>query len=190
VLTDGRADTAEDRFAALDVWRAGLAVDGRRIPRLDPLDGGAAARLLILLESYGPRGGDDPVVSRDTPTGTSRNLDRFLHQAGIARADTILWNAVPWVIHAPGAPNRAPRRAEIAEGLAALPPFLALLPRLRVVVLAGRVAAMAEPTVRAARPDAAVLRMPHPSPTFVCTSPDVPRRIAKALATAAEQLRG
>jgi hypothetical protein len=27
--------------------------------------------------------------------------------------------------------------------------------------------------------------MPHPSPTFVCTSPEVPRRIVAALRTAA-----
>lgn len=158
------------------------------MPRFDPLDGGAAARLLVLLESFGPRGPAPYTVSRDEPTGTSRNLKRFLADAGIAREDTILWNAVPWIIHAEGATNRAPRRGEIAEGLALLPPFLALLPRLRVVVLAGRVAGEARATVAAARPDVTVLAMPHPSPTYVCTSPAVPARIAATLADAARLL--
>jgi len=172
----------------LEAWRESLTAGGRRVPRFDPLDGGADARLLILLESFGPRGPEPFTVSRDNPTGTSRNLSRFLAEAGIARAETILWNAVPWIIHAPGATNRAPRRAEIAEGIAMLPPFLALLPRLMVAVLAGRVAAEARGTVSAARPDVAVLAMPHPSPTYVCTSPTVPARIVATLAEAAALL--
>lgn len=163
-------------------------MDGRRVPHFDPKDGGAAARLLILLETPGPGGAGPRLVSRDNPTGTARNLARFLAEAGIARADTILWNAVPWIVHAPGARNRALRRGEIAEGLALLPPFLALLPRLAVAVLAGRVAGEAAPLVTRARPDVAVLRMPHPSPTIVCTSPRVPATIRAAVAEAAALL--
>jgi hypothetical protein len=65
------------------------------VPGFDPADGGADARLLLLLETPGP-GGDGPrLVSRDNPTGTARNLTRFLADAGIARVDTLLWNAVP-----------------------------------------------------------------------------------------------
>lgn len=155
------------------------------MPLFDPRDGGSGARLLILLESFGPRAPEPFTVSRDNPTGTSRNLARFLADAGIVRADTILWNTVPWIIHTEGATNRAPRRGEIAEGLALLPPFLALLPRLRAVVLAGRVAGAARATIEAARPDVAVLAMPHPSPTYVCTSPAVTARIRATLAEAA-----
>lgn len=174
--------------AALLRWRDALERQGRRVPGFDPLDGGAAARLLILLETPGP-GGDGPrLVSRDNPTGTARNLSRFLAGAGIARADTILWNAVPWIVHPPGARNRALRRGEIAEGLKLLPAFLDLLPRLEVAVLAGRVAGTAAEVVARARPAVHVLAMPHPSPTFVCTSPDVPRRIAATLAQAAALL--
>ncbi len=125
------------------------------------------------------------MVSRDNPTGTARNLTRFLAEAGIARADTMLWNAVPWIVHAPGARNRSLRRTEIAEGITMLPPLLALLPRLRVVVLAGAVAAQAEPVVATARTDVVILRMPHPSPTYVSTSPAVPARIRAALREAA-----
>ena len=39
--------------------------------------------------------------------------------------------------------------------------------------------------LRAERPGLHMLEMPHPSPTFVCTSPDVPRRIVAALRAAA-----
>lgn len=161
---------------------------GRPVPDADPADGGTAARLLLLLETPGPAITRTGIVSRDNPTPTAANLRRFLAAAGIARGETLIWNAVPFVIHAPGARNRAPLRAEIRQGLALLPPLLRLLPRLRVAVLAGRVAGEAEGTLRAARPALEVLRMPHPSPTYVCTSPDVPRRIASTLAHASALL--
>ena len=172
----------------LEAWRASLEDGGRRVPQFDPNDGGAAARLLLLLETPGP-GGDGPrMVSRDNPTGTARNLTRFLAEAAIARADTIIWNVVPWIVHVPGATNRPLRRGEIAEGLTLLPLFLALLPRLEVVVLSGRVAGEARDTVARTRADVAILAMPHPSPTYVCTSPAVPARIRETLAEAASCL--
>jgi len=169
----------------LEVWRRSLAGSGRRVPEFDLRDGGADARVLILLETPGPGGEGPRTVSRDNPTGTARNLTRFLDDAGIARAETILWNTVPWIVHQPGARNRPLRRGEIAEGLAALPAFLALLPCLEVAVLSGRVAGEASETVARARPDVHRLTMPHPSPTIVCTSPDIARRIATTLAQAA-----
>lgn len=174
---------------ALEALRARIAAaSGAFVPGFDPLDGGAGARLLLLLETPGPRTGPDDRVSRDKPTPTGANLRRFLGESGIARADSVLWNAVPWLIHAPGARNRAPRADEIRAGLAFLPALLDALPRLRVAVLAGRVAGLAEPALRAARPGLAVLRMPHPSPTICCTSPAVPARIRAALAEAAALL--
>ncbi len=174
--------------AALLRWRAGLEAAGRRVPGFDPRDGGAMARLLILLETPGPGGAGPRLVSRDNPTGTARNLARFLGDAGIARGDTILWNCVPWIVHEPGARNRPLRRGEIAEGLALLPSFLALLPRLHAVILAGRVAREAASVVAATRPGAATLAMPHPSPTYVCTSPRVAEAIRATLAQAARLL--
>jgi uracil-DNA glycosylase len=64
-----------------------------------------------------------------------------------------------------------------------------VLPRLAVVVLAGRVAGDARGIVDAARPGLPVLAMPHPSPTIVCTSPAIPARIAETLLVAAALLR-
>ncbi|MBW6526251.1 uracil-DNA glycosylase [Sphingomonas sp. RHCKR7] len=175
-----------EAHAALERWRSRLATAGRDVPGFDPGDGGAAARLLLLLETPGAH--RPAIVSRDQATGTARNLKRFLAEAGIERHDTLVWNAVPWNVHAPGERNRPLRRGEIAEGLALLPPLLRLLPRLELVVLAGRVAREAAALVERERPGLGVLTMPHPSPTYVCTSPAVPRAIAATLAEAAARL--
>ena len=96
---------------------------------------------------------------------------------------------MPWIIHAEGAPNRAPRRSEIKAAAPCLGPLLARLPDLAVVVLAGRVAGAARETVGALRPDLPVLTIPHPSPTYVCTAPDVALRIRDGLARAGVILR-
>lgn len=178
---------AVPHVAPLLRYAAALRARHGEVPDVDPADGGTEARLLILLETPGPRIGRTGIVSADNPSGTGRNLRRFLGGAGIPRCERVIWNAVPWVIHA-GGPNRAPRAAEVREGLAELPDFLALLPRLRVAVLAGRVAGMAAEMVATARPGVAILPMPHPSPTYVCTSPDVAQRIEAALVEAAALL--
>lgn len=181
-----RAALAAAHVAALAALAAELRTStGRPVPDADPADGGVRARLLLLLETPGPSWTRTGFVSADNPTPTGANLRRFLAEAGIAREDLLIWNAIPFVIHAPGAANRAPRRAELKEGLALLPPLLRLLPRLRVAVLAGRAAAEAAPVLATARRGLPTLTMPHPSPTYVCTSPAVPRRIAAALAEAA-----
>ncbi|MEE7458737.1 uracil-DNA glycosylase [Methylorubrum populi] len=160
------------------------------VPDPDPLDGGVEARLLLLLETPGPSIGRTGFVSRDNPTGTAANLFRFLREAGIARRDTLIWNAVPWVIHAPGALNRAPRRSEAAAAAPFFAPLLALLPHLRVVVPAGRFAQDAAAPLAALRPDLPVVPIPHPSPTYVCTSPSVTERIRTGLSKAAAELSG
>ena len=169
----------------LERYRAELQARHGPTPHCDPLDGGAEARCLLLLETPGPRGDAPRFVSRDNATGTARNITRFCEAAGLDRRATVIWNAVPWTIHAAGARNRTPRRAEIAAGLAELPNFLALLPALRVVVLSGRVAAEAAPVVAAAQPGLPVLTMPHPSPTYVVTAPDIAGRLVATLAEAA-----
>ena len=159
------------------------------VPDPDPLDGGVNARMLLLLETPGPAVVRTGFVTRDSATGTAANLFRFLAEAGIARADTLIWNVVPWVIHAPGALNRAPRRAELRAAEPYLAPLLDLLPGLAVAVLAGRFAGEARPALASLRPGLSVIGVPHPSPTYVCTSPGVPERIRAGLAEAAVILR-
>ena len=177
----------EDHVAPLVAYAAQLAErTGKAVPTVDPLDGGVNARLLILLETPGPRVLGTGLVSRDNPSGTSANMFRFLTNAGIARADTVIWNIVPWLIQTAGERNRNPSRLEVAEGLAHLPDFLDLLPRLELAVLAGRKAEAALGLLEArALP---CLTMPHPSPTYVCTSPDVALRISACLGKASERL--
>ena len=125
--------------AALERYRASIAA-AHVVPHFDPDDGGDRARVLLLLETPGPRMADvvgpARIVSRDNPTGTARNISRLSAAAGLARVDTVIWNTVPWVIHQAGAANRAPTRAETAAGLALLPGLLDRLPALRVAVLA------------------------------------------------------
>jgi hypothetical protein len=162
---------------------------GRPVPEPDPLDGGAAAEMLLLLETPGPRMPEDPIVSRDKPGGTGANLRRFLEAARIPRHRMLIWHVIPWVIHEPGARNRAPRVRELRAGLEWVPPLLDALPRLGVAVLAGRFAAAAEPTIRSSRPALPVLTMAHPSPTIVCTSKAIPDRIMAALTHAGAILR-
>jgi uracil-DNA glycosylase len=159
---------------------------GKAVPDVDPLDGGVDARLLILLETPGPKVLGTGFVSRDNPDGTAANMFRFLAQAGIARSDTVIWNIVPWLIQTAGERNRNPTRAEVAEGLCHLPDFLDLLPRLELAVLAGRKAEAAVGLLETRR--IPCLTMPHPSPTYVCTSPDVALRISVCLGKASERL--
>jgi len=184
LIADRKAALGAPHIAPLEIWREGLVGAGHPVPHFDPFDGGINARLLLLLETPGPGPDRTRFVSRDNPSGTARNLRRYLEAAGIGRNDIVQWNCVPWIVHAPGARNRALRRAEIAEGLATLPGLLAKLPCVRVCILAGRVAAGAEALIKEARPDVSIITMPHPSPANVCNSPDVGQRIASALVAA------
>ena len=188
VLAARRRELRRPHIMALRPFLATLRARHGEAPEPDPLDGGAEACLLLLLETPGPRIRRTGLVSRDNPTETAANLFRALRDARIARRDTLIWNTVPWVIHPEGARNRAPTRAEIAAGLDYLPDLLPCLPRLAVCVLAGRVAGEAAPRLAALRPGLPILRMPHPSPTFLCTSPDHPRRVAAVLKEAADLL--
>ncbi len=170
--------------AALEGYRAALAAAHGVVPHFDPDDGGERARVLLLLETPGPRMGPVRIVSRDSSTGTARNIARLSAAAGLPRTRTVIWNTVPWVIHQPGHRNRAPTKAETAAGLALLPGLLDRLPALRVAVLAGRAASLAQPVVAAHRPGLAILRMAHPSPTYVCTAPTIAAAIQATLAEA------
>lgn len=177
------ARLGEPRMAPLLDLVARIRAERGHTPFPDPLDGGAEARFLLLLETPGPSIGRTGLVSRDNVNGTAANLWRFLDDARIPRADTLIWNAVPYVIHAPGATNRAPKPTEAADGRRYLAPLLDRLPNLAVAALSGRFARLARPEVERLRPSLPLVEMPHPSPTYVNTSPLVRARIDEALAT-------
>lgn len=144
-----------------------------------------AARLLVLLETPGPSLAPVRFVSRDNPTGTAANLRRAFAAAGVGRTDTVIWNTVPWLLHGPGERNRAPSKAEIEAGLQVLPALLDHLAQLRAVVLAGRIAGLAEPVIASLRPELNLVRVAHPSPTYVNTRKDIFAGIVAGLAAAA-----
>jgi uracil-DNA glycosylase len=186
VLAARRALVEAPHLAALRALARTIAAErDAPVPDPDPLDGGAEARMLLLLETPGPAIFRTGFVSRDNATGTAANLFRFLAEAGIARRDTLIWNTIPWVIHPEGALNRAPRRSEMAAATPYLAPLLACLPRLALVVLSGRFAAGLRPAFTDLRPNLPVVEIPHPSPTYVCTSPQVTVHIRSGLADAA-----
>jgi uracil-DNA glycosylase len=177
-------DVLAERITALDASHMtalnNLVADLRRdhgdVPWFDPFDGGSDARLLVVMETPGPSMAAVRFTSRDNATGTARNLRGFFEAAGIDRRDTALWNAVPWVIPRRDGRMRPPTLREAAVARAWIPALLARLPRLRAILLAGRVAGLAEPAFREAAPECAILRIPHPSPTNLAVEPA--RRVA------------
>ncbi len=65
-------------IAPLNRFAAALRARHGDVPRFDSLDGGIDARVLVLLETPGPASASTGTTSRDNPTGTARNLTRFL----------------------------------------------------------------------------------------------------------------
>ncbi|MGR3911495.1 uracil-DNA glycosylase [Burkholderia sp. SR8] len=129
----------------------------------DPADGGVEADLLFLFEKPGPmtsrtskRHGSG-FISRDNDDPTAEATFRFMAEANIDRRRTVIWNIVPgW--------NGTIKvsSAECREGFAELKNFVALLPRLKTVVLVGRKASNAEAFMKSL--GLRVVTSAHPSP--------------------------
>ena len=180
-----RALLDQPHMAGLRAFAAEIRAAHGPTPDFDPADGGGRARALLLLETPGTTIGRTGFVSADNVTGTAANLRRFFVAAELDRSSLAIWNAVPFVIHT-GGPNRGPRVPEIRRGLALLPGVLPLLPRLQCIVLAGRIAGLAEPMLRTERPRLPIIRVPHPSPVYVCTNPSIPQRLVAGFTEAAK----
>ncbi|MBK5017176.1 uracil-DNA glycosylase family protein [Pantoea sp. S62] len=187
VMTQRLAGTGAEHVAPLNAWVSGLRAAGTELPWFDPADGGVRAALLVLLQSPALSSPSPRFVSRDNPGPAQQNLGRFLAEADIARGQSVLWNVVPWVS---GGGRSTPSAADVKAGCDLLVPLLSLLPALQVVVLAGAVAARAEPLVRQARPGVQVLVMPHPSPLALCAGPSVTEKIRTVLRQAQIMLTG
>jgi uracil-DNA glycosylase len=99
----GAADATEDPSEAqlhdghvlplMNVVRD-LRAQGLIVPNVDPNDGGMNARVLVLLETPGPKAVASGFVSRDNPDPTARNLGLVLDEAGLLRSDVVIWNVV------------------------------------------------------------------------------------------------
>jgi uracil-DNA glycosylase len=159
----------EPHVAPLTAYVAALrneAGPNAAIPDFDPWDGGATAELLYLLEAPGAKAVLSGFISRNNPDETAKNFFELNRAADIPRKRTVTWNIVPWYIGT-GDHIRAAGRSDIEAGLPALTRLLALLPKLKVVVLVGRKAERAASLISQLRPQLRLLRSPHPSPLFI-----------------------
>ena len=151
-------------------------------PYFDPLDGGIDASLLFLFEKPGPMTArrDNPkasgFISRDNDDPTAEATFSFMQQAGIPRAETVLWNVIPgWN------GTRKITSSELVNGVRDFDKLLPLLRRLRGVVLVGRSAARAGPLINSLP----VFVSDHPSPLVRARYPERWRRIPEKWAEAA-----
>ncbi len=117
------------------------------VPNFDPCDGGTQAHVLFLLEAPGPQAVSSGFVSSNDPDPTARNLWHLIHNAGIPRSETLIWNIVPWYVGT-GQRIRPVNAADISQALPHLKTLLGLLPNLQLIVLVGRKALSAEPQIR------------------------------------------
>jgi hypothetical protein len=124
----------------MDVVR-NLRAGGLVVPNVDPNDGGVDARILVLLETPGPRAVESGFVSRDNPDPSAKNIGKTLDAAGFARSDVLLWNVVPYCVSIVTA-------AHIREAIPASQAFIERMQKLIAVVFCGRSAQRAQKSLR------------------------------------------
>jgi uracil-DNA glycosylase len=152
----------EHTLPLLSLLRSLRKAKGRRlVPGFDPLDGGAHASVLLLLETPGRRAVESGFVSRNNPDPTAKNLFCLLGKAKLPRSSTLIWNAVPWDLRSNGK-SRAPREQDLLEARPALARLLSKLRELEFIVLVGG-AAQSLHTWLSSRTEARLLACHHPS---------------------------
>ena len=123
------------------------------VPYVAPLYGGVDASMLSVLRDPGAAthdaAGGSGFLCLENDDPTAERFATFLAGAGISPAQMVPWNAYPWYI------NRQPRAAELEAGIEPLRRLIALLPRLRVVMLNGRDAQAAWRRFARSHPDVA-----------------------------------
>lgn len=111
------------------------AEGGRWLPYVAPMYGGTRARLLSLLRDPGPmtqthhKGSGFLSMENDDPSAEA--ISQYFDAAGIEAIDLVPWNVYPWYI------NRAPKAAELNDGIDPLRRLIEILPKLRVVMVHG-----------------------------------------------------
>lgn len=146
------------------------------VPYFDPTEAGVNARILILLESPGPRASGprgSQFVSADNNDQTAENMWDLLREAGVQRdRDMVTWNVVPWYV------GRAPSPDEVKAARPWIVDLISLLPELRVVLLLGKTAKKSWDGLDL---DVPVIRAPHPSPQNLNTRPEARPQVLEAL---------
>ena len=142
----------------------------KELPCFDPCDGGVCAKALFLLEAPGPKAVGSAFISRNNPDPTARNLCELLSEANIARADTLIWNIVPWYV-GDGTRIRAVNTDDINQAFVHLADLIELLPDLKVVVLVGKKAQSAQSQIEELT-RVPIVNTPHPSARVFNMWPD------------------
>jgi uracil-DNA glycosylase len=107
------------------------------VPYVAPIYGGINASLLSVLRDPGPKTmkkDGSGFLSLENDDATAETIYHYFKNANISFSDVVPWNVYPWYI------NRKPVAAELNEGMQPLFDLIALLPKLRVVMLHGGVA--------------------------------------------------
>lgn len=139
-MTDPRLQRLnEPHVAPLMAWVRTLRDHGYQVPNVDPNDGGIRARVLLLLESPGPKAVVSGFVSRDNPDPSARNMGRALDQAGLRRSDVLLWNIVPYCVST-AEQNKNATMADVRRAARYTSQLFDLIPALKVIVFCGGVA--------------------------------------------------
>ncbi len=143
----------------------------KQVPDFDPNNGNESAKYLFLLEAPGPKAVVSGRISFENPDPTARNFRAQLLEAGIARADIVIWNIVPWYIgNSDGTAIRAVMRQDIKEGSTYLKQLLSLLPQLKCIVLVGGAARQAHMHLSSAT-TARIVCCHHPSARVLNINP-------------------
>lgn len=168
---------------------------GEALPWFDPADAGVHARVLLLYEAPGaravgpgsprPQAGGSGIISAENDDATAAATWALREEVGLRPELVVAWNVVPWYV-GDGTRIRPVGPGDLEEAGPALRGLLALLPTLRVVVLAGRAAqrGWARHTLRDPS-DLPVVPCPHPSPRVLNSTPGARARITHAFLLAA-----
>lgn len=106
----------------------------RWMPYVAPLYGGIHARLLSILRDPGPKTQEavgSGFICMENDDATAERLCKQFETHSIPGRDAMLWNIYPWYI------NQQPTKAQIKLGIDVLVKLIALLPKLKVVMLHG-----------------------------------------------------
>ncbi len=151
----------------------------KELPAFDPCDGGVGAKALFLLEAPGPKAVGSTFISRNNPDPTARNLCELLREVNIARAETLIWNIVPWYV-GDGAKIRAVNANDIRESFPHLGDLIGLLPDLKVIMLLGKKAQSAKNQI-AQLTNVPIIETSHPSARVFNVWPDKKEEVRKQL---------
>jgi uracil-DNA glycosylase len=156
------------------------------IPYFDPCDGGIRAKALFLLEAPGRKAKRSKFVSRNNPDQTAKNMCQLLQEAYLPRADTLLWNIVPWYV---GTDRKIKPvgQTDIERAIPYLEKLLNLLPRLELIVLVGLKSQSALPKIKELT-SLPIIATYHPSPRVFNRWPQKKKSVQAALREIANAL--